>query len=58
MGLADNYKQKKLKSAFPKLTEANQQYMLGVALGLKHAQNNGVKKQQKGMKSGTTKTDS
>ena len=29
---------KKLQYSFPKLTEANQQYILGVAEGLKHAQ--------------------
>jgi len=28
----------KLKSTFPKLTEANQQYVLGLAEGLKQAQ--------------------
>ena len=27
-----------LYSSFPKLTEANQHYMLGIAEGLKHAQ--------------------
>ena len=30
----------KLQCGFPKLTEANQQYVMGVAEGLKYAQNN------------------
>ena len=33
-------KQERLKYSFPMLTEANQQYMLGIANGLKYAQNN------------------
>jgi hypothetical protein len=32
-------KQRRLECTFPKLTEANQQYILGLAEGLKHAQN-------------------
>jgi len=31
-------KQEKLQSTFPKLTEVNQQYVLGLAEGLKRAQ--------------------
>jgi hypothetical protein len=31
-------KQGRLQCTFPKLTEANQQYVLGIAEGLKHAQ--------------------
>jgi hypothetical protein len=31
-------KLKELRSSFPKLTEENQQYMLGMTEGLKHAQ--------------------
>jgi len=33
-----NKKQEKLQCTFPKLTEANQQYVLGLAEGLKRAQ--------------------
>jgi hypothetical protein len=35
----NNTKQGQLRCVFPKLTEANQQYMLGIAEGLKFAQN-------------------
>jgi len=37
----------KLCHAFPKLTEANQQYVLGFTEGLKKAQNNRPKEQLK-----------
>ena len=37
----------KLCGAFPMLTEANQQYVLGLAEGLKKAQNSGRKEQPK-----------
>jgi len=37
----------KLCRAFPMLTEANQQYVLGLAEGLKKAQNSGRKQQPK-----------
>jgi len=37
----------KLCRNFPRLTEANQQYVLGLAEGLKKAQNNRPKKQTK-----------
>jgi hypothetical protein len=36
----------KLQCAFPKLTEENQQYILGLAAGLKHAQNQVEKKKK------------
>ena len=52
-----NEKLEHLKCAFPKLTEANQQYMLGVAEGLKYAQNNGEKEKQNGMKTGEVSTE-
>jgi len=35
-------KQEKLQSTFPKLTEVNQHYVLGLAMGLKLAQNGKV----------------
>ena len=35
----DGIKLEKLQCAFPKLTEANQYYVLGLAEGLIHAQN-------------------
>ena len=37
----------KLTCTFPKLTEANQQYILGLAEGLKKAQNGRLKEQAK-----------
>jgi len=37
----------KLCRTFPMLTEANQQYVLGLAEGLKKAQNSGRKEQPK-----------
>jgi hypothetical protein len=40
MSIVDNTKIDKLQCTFPKLTEANQQYMLGVAEGLRYAQSN------------------
>jgi hypothetical protein len=39
MSIVNNTKLDKLQCTFPKLTEANQQYVLGVAEGLKYAQN-------------------
>jgi hypothetical protein len=36
----NNPKLEQLSCKFPKLTEENQQYMLGLAEGIKHAQNN------------------
>jgi hypothetical protein len=38
---------KKIVSTFPSLTEANQQYVLGLAEGLKKAQNSRLKEQPK-----------
>jgi hypothetical protein len=38
MNIVNNAKVATLQCAFPKLTEANQQYVLGVAEGLKYAQ--------------------
>jgi hypothetical protein len=38
MGIENNPNLEKLQCSFPKLTEANQQYILGLAEGLKHAQ--------------------
>jgi len=37
----------KLCCSFPKLTETNQQYVLGLAEGLKKAQNNRLEEQPK-----------
>ena len=37
----------KLRCAFPMLTETNQQYVLGLAEGLKKAQNSRLKEQPK-----------
>jgi len=37
----------KLRCKFPKLTETNQQYILGLVEGLEKAQNNGSKKRLK-----------
>lgn len=56
MVTVNNEKLVKLQCTFPKLTESNQQYMLGIAEGLKHVQNNGGKKQVKRMKTGAGKT--
>ena len=36
--MTNNAKLEQLQCVFPKLSEANQQYVLGVAEGLKHAQ--------------------
>jgi len=41
----DNVKLEKLHCTFPKLTEENQHYVLGLAEGLKRAQNNASGKQ-------------
>jgi|GEM_PF-5054708 len=38
-------KQKRLQCTFPKLTEPNQEYILGIAEGLKYAQSNRPKEQ-------------
>ena len=42
-----NRKLAQLQCTFPKLTEENQQYMLGIAEGLKQAQNGKVGEQSK-----------
>ena len=39
--MQDNLKLKHLQTFFPKLTESNQQYVLGLIEGLKHAQGKG-----------------
>ena len=36
--MENNVKLERLKCTFPKLTEANQHYILGIAAGLKYAQ--------------------
>ena len=38
MSNIENAKLSKLQCSFPKLSETNQQYMLGVAVGLKYVQ--------------------
>jgi len=43
-------KLEKLQCTFPKLTEANQQYVLGLAEGLKQAQNGRPSQQPRGAK--------
>jgi hypothetical protein len=43
-------KLEKLQCTFPKLTEANQQYVLGLAEGLKQAQNGRPSQQSRGAK--------
>jgi len=45
-------KQEKLQSTFPKLTEVNQHYVLGLAVGLKLAQNGKVGERAKEAKTG------
>ena len=45
-----NRKLEKLQCTFPKLTEANQQYVLGLAEGLKQAQNGRPSQQPRGAK--------
>jgi len=50
-----NGKLEKLQCTFPKLTEANQQYMLGLAEGLKRAQNGRHGEQPKAVKPGSGK---
>jgi hypothetical protein len=47
----------KLCRAFPMLTEANQQYILGLAEGLKKAQNSGRKEQLKRSENGHRKAN-
>jgi len=51
---SDN-KQEKLQCTFPKLTEANQQYVLGLAEGLRQAQNGKVAEVAKEVKTGSGK---
>jgi hypothetical protein len=46
----------KLYCTFPRLTEANQQYVLGLAEGLKKAQNSGLKEQPKMGENGLKKS--
>ena len=53
--MKEQQKLEHLQFTFPKLTEVNQQYMLGVALGLTHAQSKREKEKQNVMKSGTRK---
>jgi len=48
-------KQAQLQSTFPKLTEANQHYVLGLAEGLKKAQNGRSAEQSKTVKTGSGK---
>jgi hypothetical protein len=43
MSIENNIAIKKLCCSFPRLTEANQQYVLGLAEGLKKAQNGRLK---------------
>jgi hypothetical protein len=47
----------KLCRAFPMLTEANQQYVLGLAEGLKKAQNSGRKEQPERSENGHRKVN-
>jgi len=47
----------KLCRAFPMLTEANQQYVLGLAEGLKKAQNSGRKEKPKRSENGSRKVN-
>jgi hypothetical protein len=48
MKLENGGKIAKLECSFPRLTEANQQYVLGVAEGLKYAQNRQGENPEKG----------
>jgi len=48
-------KLEKLQCTFPKLTEVNQHYVLGLAEGLKRAQNGRHKEKLKTVKSGSKK---
>jgi len=48
-------KLEKLQCTFPKLTEANQHYMLGLAEGLKRAQKGRTVEQPKDAKAGSGK---
>jgi len=50
-------KLEKLQCTFPKLTEANQQYVLGLAEGLKRAQNGKPPNIRKEVKSDWGKTN-
>jgi len=45
--MGDTVKLEKLQYTFPKLSEANQSYVLGLAEGLKQAQNGKAKEQPK-----------
>jgi len=51
----ENIKLEKLQCTFPKLTEANQQYVLGLAEGLKRAQKGRLQNKQKEVKVGLGK---
>jgi len=48
-------KLEKLQCNFPKLTEVNQHYVLGLAEGLKRAQNGKIGEQPKDAKAGSGK---
>ena len=50
-----NGKLEKLQCTFPKLTEANQHYVLGLAEGLKQAQKGRIGEQSKEAKAGSGK---
>ena len=52
-----NGKLAQLQCTFPKLTEANQHYVLGLAEGLKRAQKGKVGEQPKGVKAGLGETN-
>jgi hypothetical protein len=52
-----NGKLEKLQCTFPKLTEANQHYVLGLAEGLKRAQKGKVGERAKEAKAGSGKTN-
>ena len=51
----ENIKLEKLQCTFPKLTEVNQHYVLGLAEGLKRAQKGRVGERIKEMKAGSEK---
>jgi len=53
----ENIKLEKLQCTFPKLTEVNQHYMMGLAEGLKRAQNGKVGEKDKKGKAGLEKTN-
>jgi len=58
MGIVNIGTVEKLRRTFPILTEANQQYVLGLAEGLKKAQNSGRKEQPKRNENGPRKANS